>query len=201
MWAGYDCHLTAGRDILGLKLGCHEKYAFWEQAAIHGGFRVLHEEFCLVSDFPEFIKRDNRNLPHCETGPSHLWRDGWALYFWHGVSVPAEWIEDRKSLTPQMALSQDNTELRRVACEIVGWNNILPALDARLIDKDPDPQIGELFEVDLPDAPKERFLRARCGTNRIVVMWVGKNHRTALEANAATYNIPPDLLKTKEWRT
>src|SRR5690606_25305506 len=70
MWAGYDCYLTACRDILGLELREHEAYAYWEQAAIHGGFRVMHEEFCMVSDFPEAIRVDGRNLPHCETGPS-----------------------------------------------------------------------------------------------------------------------------------
>ncbi len=126
MWAGYDCYLTSCRDILGLELTSHAGYAHWEQAAIHGGFRVMHEEFCLVSDFPETLRVDDQNRPHCETGPSHKWRDGWALYFWHGTKVPAEWIEDKKSLTPAIALGQDNAELRRAACEIIGWVNILP---------------------------------------------------------------------------
>ena len=201
MWAPWDCYLTAMRDIIGLRLSTHAAYGSWEHAAIHGGFRVMHEKFCLVSDFPEILRRDEQHRPHCETGPSHRWRDGWALYHWHGTRIPAAWIEDRASLTPQAALGQQNTELRRAACEILGWNNILAALNARLVDKDDDPQIGELLEVDLPDAPRERFLRAQCGTGRTIIVWVSKSHRTALEANAATYQIPPDLLKLKEHRT
>ncbi|MCC8949327.1 hypothetical protein H8A97_30550, partial [Bradyrhizobium sp. Arg62] len=111
MWAGYDGYITACRDILGLELREHAAYAHWEQAAIHGGFRVMHEEFCLVSDFPEVILKDDQNRPHCETGPSHRWRDGWSLYHWHGTKIPAEWIEDKASLTPAIALGEQNMEL------------------------------------------------------------------------------------------
>jgi len=60
----------------------------WEECVVHGGFRVLHEDFCMVSDFPEILLKDEQNRPHCENGPSHKWRDGWSLYHWHGVSIP-----------------------------------------------------------------------------------------------------------------
>lgn len=201
MWGQYDCYLTAMRDILGLRLPEHAKYAAWEAAALSGGFRCLHEKFCIVSDFPEFIRVDDRHLPHCETGPSHRWRDGWSLYHWHGVAVPAEWIEDRASLTAAVALGQENIELRRAACEMVGWHRILADLKAVTIDKDDDPQIGELVEVNLPDAGKERFLRVLCGTQREFAIPVPKNMKTALAANSWTYDLPEDLMKQKEFRT
>ena len=201
MWATWDSYLAAARDILGLRLASHEKYAAWEAAAIHGGFRVMHPEFCLVSDFPERLRVDDQHRPHCEDGPSHCWRDGWSLYHWHGVRIPAEWIEDKASLTPAIALSQENVELRRVACEILGWARILRELKAKTIQKDPDPEIGELIEVDLPDAGKERFLRVRCGTGREFAIPVPRAMKTALEANAWTYDIPANLLQHKEFRT
>ena len=91
--------LTAFRDVLGLSLPAHEDFAPWEQAAIEGSMRVMHDEFCIVCDFPEVLKLDDRGLPHCEDGPSHRWRDGWALYHWHGARVPQAWIEDKASLT------------------------------------------------------------------------------------------------------
>jgi hypothetical protein len=117
MGAGIECYDTACRDILGLNIA---ECAYWEQAAIHGGPRAMHEEFCMVSDFPEMIRVDARNRPHCETGPSLRWRDGWSLYCWHGERIPAAWIEDRNSLTPAVALGQENLELRRAACEMLG---------------------------------------------------------------------------------
>lgn len=200
MWAGWDSYLTAFRDILGLRLKKHATYAAWEQAAIHGGFRVLHPEFCLVSDFPETLKIDAENRPHCENGPSHRWRDGWSLYHWHGVRVPAEWIEDRASLTAAIALKQGNVEWRRAACEMIGWVNVLKELNAKTIDKDADPMIGELVEVTL-EGERERFLTVLCGTQRSFSLPVPPDMQTALQANAWTFDIDPDLLRNLEVRT
>ena len=194
MWAPYDCYLTAARDILGLRLPEYVSYAYWEQAAIHGGFRVMHEEFCLVSDFPEFINVDAENRPHCENGPSHRWRDGWSLYHWHGVKIPAEWVEDKASLSARVALTWANIEQRRAACEIVGWEKILQELNARTIDKDDDPEIGELVEVSIPEVGEERFLRVKCGTKRQFALPVPPTMKTALQANAWTFGYDECLL-------
>ena len=186
MWASWDCYLTAARDVLKLKLAAHKNYEAWEQAAIHGGFRIMHADFCMVSDFPETLKIDEQNRPHCETGPSHKWRDGWSLYHWHGVKVPAEWIEEKSVLTPAIALSVENVEQRRAACEILGWHNVLaaPSLNPRIIDADED-HIGQLIAVDLPDAPDQWFIKYRCGTGRIFAEPVtDKRFNTALLANA-----------------
>jgi len=186
MWSGACAYYAAMRDVIGLRLPEFEKYQAWEDCARHGGFRVLHEEFCIVSDFPEFIRIDDQNRPHCETGASHRWRDGWSLYHWHGTSVPREWIEDRASLTPEIALRWENVEQRRAACEILGWSNVLehPSLNPRVIDED-EPHIGTLVEVDLPDAPQQWFLKYRCGTGRWFAESVNdKSFDTALKANA-----------------
>lgn len=201
MWAGYESYLTAFRDILGLRLKEHAAYAHWEQAAIYGGFRVMHPEFCMVSDFPEVLKIDAENRPHCETGPSHRWRDGWSLYHWHGVSIPAEWIEDKASLTAQKALTWVNVEQRRAACEILGWHNILAALKAKVIDRDGDAEIGELVEVTIPDVGKERFLKVLCGTGREFALPVPPNMKTALEAQSWTWGLDKMSFTKPEIRT
>ncbi len=201
MWAGYDCYLTACRDILGLELREHDAYAYWEQAAIHGGFRVMHEEFCIVSDFPEVLKVDDQNRPHCENGPSHRWRDGWSLYHWHGVRVPSEWIEARHKLTPEIAIGQKNAELRRAACEIIGWDNIIVRLNAKVIDADADPEIGTLLRVDLPDAPREQFLRVQCGTGRLFALPVPPTMKTAIEAQSWLWGLDPSSFIKPEIRT
>jgi hypothetical protein len=201
MWGSLECFLSAARDILGLKLLQHDAYEAWEQAAIHGGFRVMHEDFCLVCDFPEILKVDAENRPHGETGPSHRWRDGWSLYHWHGVNIPAEWIENRASLTPQMALTWENIEQRRAACEILGWGSILKALDAKIIDTDNDPEIGELVEVEIPEIGREKFLRVLCGTGRQFALPVPPEMTTALEAQAWTWGMDGDSFIKPEIRT
>jgi hypothetical protein len=202
MWAGYDCFLTAYRDVLGLQLPEHDKYKYWEDAAIHGGFRIMHEEFCIVSDFPEFIHIDEQNRAHCETGPSHRWRDGWSIYTWHGVAVPARWIENRKNLTAAEVLRVENMEQRRAGCEILGWAAILDQLKAVMIDKDTDPHIGELLEVTLPDSDEpDRFVRARCGTGREFAICVPRTMKTALQAQAWMHDIPENEFTRPEVRT
>ena len=192
MWSQHDSYLTAARDVLGLQLPEYEKYAAWEQCAIHGSFRIMHKEFCIVSDFPEFIKVDERNLPHCEDGPSHRWRDGWSLYHWHGVAIPARWIED-KPPTAAEALTWENMEQRRAACEIVGWVNILEELNAETIDKHSNPMVGELVAVDIPDVGRERFLRVKCGTNRLFALPVPPDTDTAENAQRWLNFIPDDV--------
>ena len=200
MWASWQAYIGAFRDVLGLRLPEHAAYASWEQAAIHGGFRVMHDEFSMVCDFPEVLKQDAEHRPHCENGPSHRWRDGWALYHWHGVRVPDEWITDRASLTAKTALTWPNIEQRRAACEIVGWANILRELNAKVIDRDADPEIGELVEVVI-EGNRERFIKVLCGTKREFALPVPPQTKTALEGNAWTYGVDPDLIKRIEVRT
>ena len=199
MWSPLESYLTAVRDVLGVKLPQHKDYLYWEQAAIHGGFRIMHEEFCMVSDFPERLLVDDQNRPHCEDGPSHRWRDGWAIYHWHGVAVPQSWIEDGISATD--ALKEVNLEKRRAACEIVGWDKILSELNAVTVDRDEDPMVGELVEVDLPDVGREKFLRVLCATGRNFALPVPPEMMTALEANAWTYDIPQNIFQKMETRT
>ena len=165
------------------------------------GWVWWHENVLAISDRPQEIHRDDQGRLHSLTGPSIKYRDGWALYHSHGTAVPAEWIEDRKSLTAKIALTWENVEQRRAACEILGWDVIVSELNARVLDTDDDPQIGQLFEVDLPDIGRERFLRVQCGTGRQFCLPVPPTVNTALAANAWTYDIPTDLLTTKESRT
>lgn len=170
MWASYDCYLTAYRDILGLELSEYENYAHWEQASIHGGFRVMHEEFCMVCDFPEIILKDDQNRPHCETGPSHRWRDGWSLYHWHGVQVPSHWIERRDLLDPAEVLKSSNVEQRAAGAAIIGWPRMATRLKRKIIDGDPDTDIGALIELTLPGLSEPgRFLQAVCPRNGTIV--------------------------------
>jgi hypothetical protein len=205
MWAGYDGYLTACRDILGLELREHAGYAYWEQAAIHGGFRVMHEEFCLVSDFPETILKDEENRPHCETGPSHRWRDGWSLYHWHGVKVPAHWIENRATLDPAEVLKASNVEQRAAGAAIVGWAKMLDSLPHKIIDSHSDPQCGDLIEVSLPGLSEpELYLKFECPRNGPMMEAVNKRElkkRDLHHAHAWHANVPARLYSHPQQRS
>ena len=163
-----------------------------EKVALNAGWWIPYDDIVYISERPVEINMDNENLLHSESGPSVMYRDGFSVYTWHGVRIPKEWIEDKDSLTPEMALKWENIEQRRVACEILGWDNILNHLNPVIIDED-DPEIGELLEVDIPDSGKERFLRVLCGTGRTFALPVPPEMKTALEASAWTYGLESDI--------
>lgn len=165
------------------------------------GWVSCYDTLAIVQDRPLHIKMDEDNRLHCENGPAILYDDGFAVYAWHGVRIPGEWITNKSSLTPKIALTWENMEQRRAACEILGWVHILNELDAKVLDVDPDPQIGTLVEVNIPEIGKERFIRVLCGTGREFAIPVPPDMKTALEANAWTYDIDPNLLRTLEVRT
>jgi hypothetical protein len=161
----------------------------------------LHPKFCIVSDRPETCEKDDLHRPHCGSGPSHVWRDGWKIWHWRGQPVPRAWIESPGSLDPSIALTWPNIEQRRVAAEIIGWRRVLEQLNPIVVNVDDDPEIGELLEVELPDAGKARFLKVRCGTGRDFMLSVPIEMKTALQANSWTYDIDPKKLKKLEART
>ena len=115
--------------------------------------------------------------------------------------MPVEWIEDRKSLTPAVALKQENVEQRRAACEILGWANILRDLNAKTIDRDDDPQIGDLVQVNLPDLSQPaKFLRVQCGTGREFAIGIPPHINKALDAQAWLIGLSKEDFRIPEVR-
>lgn len=167
----------------------------------HSGWLNMYEDLVVFQHRPTQILMDDQERLHCDHGPAILYRDGFAVYAWHGVRIPAEWIEDKSSITPHMALTWENIEQRRAACEILGWNNILNVLDAKVIDADEDPMIGTLVEVDIPEIGREKFLRVMCGTGREFALPVPPEMKTALESNAWTFGMDTNEFVIPEVRT
>ncbi|MES2055779.1 MAG: hypothetical protein V4564_07575, partial [Pseudomonadota bacterium] len=204
VYGSHDASWLAFYDFFRQQCGLAaqtDKLSGLTELAHSAGWAIPHQHICWVSERHCVVKQDKNRRIHCENGPAISYPDGWSVYAWHGTRIPAEWIENKASLTPQIALAQANVEQRRAACEILGWATILKQLGAKTIDRDEDPEIGELIEVDLPDAGKERFIRVLCGTRREFAIPVPSTTKTALEGNAWTYDIPASLLSTKEFRT
>ena len=147
MWAAFPSFVEACRDVLGLDLPEFSAWSAWEECVKEGGFRVLHEEFCIVSDFPEFIRINELHQPHCDNGPSHRWRDGWELYHLNGIPVPKEVVmtpADR--LDPKIIVSEKNVDVRREIIRKIGIERCLELLDSKILDEKGDYQ---LVSIDL----------------------------------------------------
>lgn len=184
-----------------VKLECCNKAGPLIELAHHCGWVNVFDEMAIIQDRPEVIKMDDRNLLHCQDGPAIRYRDGFSVYSWHGTRIPDEWISNPESLTPTAALTWDNVEQRRCACEILGWAKILRQLDAKTVDSDADPEIGTLVEVVLPDIGKEKFLIVLCGTKREFALPVPPEMKTAAEANAWTFGFDLSEFIKPEVRT
>lgn len=152
------------------------------------------DEAVIMTEHPVHIKQDDQNRLHCPNGAAVLFSDGFGVYSWNGVRIPGQWTAGDLP-SPEEALRWENMEQRRAACEMIGMHVILDKLGARVIDKDEDPMVGTLVEVDLPDSGKDRFLRVKCGTGRDFAICVPSHVKTALEANAWTYGIDPKEFK------
>lgn len=170
------------------------------ELARSAGWAIPYKDICWVSERPKTLKRDDQGRLHDLEGPAVEYPDGWTLYSVRGVTVPEEWIKEKECLDVKTALTWENMEQRRVAAEIIGWARIMEELEPEIIDKDSDPEIGELIRVDLPDSPRCQFLRVLCGTGRTFVLPVPPEMKTALEANAWTWDLKPEEY-TPEIRT
>jgi hypothetical protein len=140
MWSSWCCYLSAFRDVLGLRLPEHAQFAAWEACAVEGGFRVLHEEFCMVSDRPEVLTVDEDNRPHNASGPSHKWRDGWSLWHWHGVRIDEakrHIIEAPHLITVAEIEAETNSELRRIMIDRFGAARYLSESGAEVVEQLP----------------------------------------------------------------
>lgn len=161
----------------------------WATIAKSIGWWTPYEDHCFISDRPRVVKFDNEKRLHREDGLAIEYSDGWGIAAWHGTRIPREWILDKKSLTAKIALTWSNIEQRRAACEILGWVNVLNELQAKTLDRDEDPEIGELLEVEIPEIGTEKFLKVQCGTGRTFALPVPPEMKTALQANAWTFGI------------
>ena len=154
------------------------------------GWVMPYTQICFVSERPQHLELDDSERLHCETGPAMIYPDGFMVHAWHGTVIPEKWIEDKP--TASEALYWRNTEQRRAACEMLGWEAILSELDCVSLDKDKDPEIGELVSVNIPHQGEDKFLRVTCGTGRNFALPVPPEMTTARQANAWTWGLEPD---------
>ena len=179
-WLGF---YKFGQHI-GVEYKDQDKLDAYIDYAENCGVMYAYEGICFVSDKPELIKFNEEKVLHNENGPSVRWRDGFSLYSWNGTKVPATWITE--GVDVKTALTWDNAEQRRCACEIIGWDKVLQdeSLNPVVINEDL-PHIGTLIQVDLPEAPEQWFIKYQCGTGRWFAEAVNdKSFNTALKANA-----------------
>ena len=108
----------------------------------------LYSDTIIMHEKPIDLRFDEQGRLHSSNAPALLYRDNAACYYWHDQQIPSKWITE--GLTATQALKEPNTELRRCACELLGYLNIVEELGYKIVDTDPDIEIGKLIAVNFP---------------------------------------------------
>ncbi|MFJ9637917.1 DUF6745 domain-containing protein [Streptomyces sp. NPDC101178] len=106
------------------------------EVARNAGWWWPYERAVVISERPEVLHRDEAGrLDHGE-GPALAYGDGFALHAWRGMPVPAAFLAELASLTPQRIREEENAELRRVMLEYYGYDRYLTESGAEPVHRD-----------------------------------------------------------------
>jgi hypothetical protein len=154
------------------------------------------ERAAVVCERPVALHRDEAGRLDHGDGPALAFADGFALYAWRGMPVPAAFLEERVGLTPERIRTEENAELRRVMLEYYGYDRYLADSGARPLHTD---ATGTLWRIDLDgDEPvvMVEVLNSTPepdGTRRTYWLRVPPQTRTAREGVAWTFGLHPDV--------
>ncbi|MEU6066773.1 DUF6745 domain-containing protein [Streptomyces sp. NPDC047082] len=146
----------------------------------------------VVCERPVALHRDEAGRLDHGDGPALAYPDGFALYAWRGMPVPAVFLAELRTLTPERIRAEANAELRRVMLEYYGYDRYLEDSGARPVHQD---ETGTLWRIDLDgDEPAVMVEVINStpepdGTRRTYWLRVPPRTRTAREGVAWTFGV------------
>ncbi|WP_254811282.1 DUF6745 domain-containing protein [Streptomyces cavourensis] len=162
------------------------------EVARSAGWWWPYERAVVISERPVVLHRDEAGrLDHGE-GPALAYRDGFALYAWRGMPVPAAFLAELASLTPQRIREEENAELRRVMLEYYGYDRYLTESGAEPVHRD---ETGILWRIALDgdeDVVMVEVVNSTPepdGTHRTYWLRVPPGTRTARDGVAWTFGL------------
>jgi hypothetical protein len=122
----------------------------WRDTTLHGGMRIMHPKFCIVSDRPcelHIETANGRGRLHSDRGPAKSYGDHWAIYAIHGIRVTQQIVDAPGTLTPEQILTEGNAEIRRIMVDRFGAERLLREAQAKLLDE--DAAHGKLYRLEV----------------------------------------------------
>jgi hypothetical protein len=204
------------RDVVGLKLPGDT----WDRSHAYAdmmsaGWLWPHKDFVMVCEPPVTLHLEDRLMPgqrwrrlHNEHGPAIAWRDGTALWYLRGMSVPQQLVESPETITAEQIATERNAEVRRVMLDRFTAARFVREIGATIVDA--HELHGKLYRYDQRDDEAVCVLEVvnaspepigyEAGPNDVVRdgrVWktyflrVPPTCSTALEARAWTFDIAP----------
>jgi hypothetical protein len=153
-------------------------------------------EVAVVCERPVALHRDEAGRLDRGDGPALAYPDGFALHAWRGMPVPAAFLTELRTLTPERIRAEENAELRRVMLEHYGYDRYLADSGARPVHRD---ETGTLWRIDLDgDEPvvMVEVLNSTPepdGSRRTYWLRVPPSTRTARQGVAWTFGLQPEV--------
>ncbi|WP_299534550.1 DUF6745 domain-containing protein [uncultured Streptomyces sp.] len=165
------------------------------RVARNAGWWWPFERTVVISERPEVLHRDEAGrLDHGE-GPALAYRDGFALYAWRGMPVPAAFLGELATLTPERIREEENAELRRVMLEYYGYERYLAESGAQPVQQDEAGILWRIAMAEDEDVVMVEVVNSTPepdGTHRTYWLRVPPATRTAREGVAWTFGLTGD---------
>jgi hypothetical protein len=114
-----------------LGLGGGRSPAGFGRVARSAGWWWAFRGALVLSERPTELHRDEHGQAHCEDGPAVRYRDGFAVYAWHGVRVPPRVIAG--DLTGTYWRDEPSAKVRGIIAERMGYPRLLAEVPARRV--------------------------------------------------------------------
>ncbi|MFF5920526.1 DUF6745 domain-containing protein [Streptomyces flavochromogenes] len=176
--------------------GHGDRLAGLAAAAEHAGWWWPYENVAVICERPVELHRDEAGRLDRGDGPALAFADGFAVYAWRGMTVPADFLAGLAGLTPERIGQEENAELRRVMLEYYGYDRYLTASGARHEHRD---ETGVLWRIELADDEDVVMVEVvnstpePDGSHRTYWLRVPPTTRTAREGVAWTFGLRPEV--------
>ncbi|MFJ5222629.1 DUF6745 domain-containing protein [Streptomyces sp. NPDC088400] len=172
--------------------GRSERLEGLAEVALHAGWWWPYEHAVVICERPVALHRDEAGRLDRGDGPALAYSDGFALYAWRGMPVPATFLDELPSLTPERIRDEANAELRRVMLEYYGYDRYLSESGAKSVHDD---ETGVLWKIEMrgdEDISMVEVVNSTPepdGTHRTYWLRVPPTTRTARQGVAWTFGL------------
>jgi hypothetical protein len=180
-----------------------EGLELWSEQAESCGMWFAFDEICVISERPDVMNVEPISSSirtyqlHSDAGPAMRFRDGFSLYYHHGVRVNQQIVEQPETLTAEQILTEPNAEVRRVMIEKIGYERFMALVNPEVLDEDFEPTGNprRLLSVELANDPDGVIVvvELQCTTTgKMYYLRVPPTMRTCLQAVAWTADMSPE---------
>ena len=172
------------------------------QHAQHAGWALAQEDTIFQCERHNTFLQDNEKRIHCSSGPAIQFPDNYSIYAWHGVKIPKDFIEEKEGISAEKISGENNTELRRILFEIIGWEKGISLFNPKVIHRDTSLGLKrELLEIKVKGETYRAIVMENGtmehGVRRKFFEGVPSNISTCHDAIAWQYSIPAIGFKEK----